>query len=307
MATRFPEWIRRGWASGQDFNDTKKLLHGLRLNTVCQSAKCPNIAECWGAKTATFMIMGNVCTRDCRFCSVSHGEPGLAGHDEPNRVAEAVQRLGLRHAVITSVTRDDLKDGGAKHFADTVEAIRNLNKATTTEVLTPDFGRSRASVETVMHARPTVFGHNIETVRRLYSELRGHKASYDAGLDVLRFSAEHSAANHSKTIIKSSLMLGFGETEDEVKETLGHLLDCGCAAVYMGQYLRPAKNKYEVVEFIHPDQFEILEETAYKMGFRFAVAGPFVRSSYKAGRLLEAFSRTEAISYSREERLCCTK
>ena len=282
---RFPEWIRRPWASGDAFSSTKELLESLRLNTVCESARCPNLGECWQKRTATFMILGNLCSRNCRYCSVPSGNPaGQIDHDEPERIAQAATALGIRHVVITSVTRDDLEDGGAAHFARTIRAVRGSNPESTIEVLTPDFQGSGQSVEIVLEAGPDVFGHNIETVRRLYPILRGTRCSYDTGLGVLSAASRMGA----EAVLKSALMLGHGETEDEVIETLRDLRSAGCEAVALGQYLRPGRRQTEVVEFIHPEQFRQYEREAYALGFRFAVAGPFVRSSYHSEEMMRA-------------------
>lgn len=284
MNQRFPEWIRRPWASGQDFSYTKELVEGLHLHTVCQSARCPNMAECWQRRTATLMVLGNSCTRNCRYCSVPSGKPEEVEFDEPARVAEAVRKMGLRHAVITSVTRDDLADGGARHIADTVRAIRRSNPGTTIEVLVPDFLGDTAAVDAVLESRPDVFGHNIETVERLYSTIRGKRCSYRTALGVLR----HAAESPLRTLVKSALMVGHGEKHEEVKQTLLDLLNAGCDAVCIGQYLRPTTKQREVVEYISPAQFAEYENLAYALGFGFAVAGPFVRSSYRSEELFTA-------------------
>ena len=284
MTTRFPDWIRRNWASGEDFEYTKGLVSGLELHTVCQSAHCPNLGECWRRRTATFMILGNLCTRNCRYCSVPSGRPhGEVDADEPDHVAHAVAEMGVRHAVITSVTRDDLPDGGAAHFAATVNAIHEQRPETSVELLTPDFLGDEGAITTVLESRPHVFGHNIETVRRLYSDLRGKRYSYDLGLGVLRSVAAHP----SPVIIKSAFMVGHGETADEVRETLLDLLDAGCEVVSIGQYLRPTRKQREVVDFVHPDQLQAYESMAYDLGFKFAVAGPFVRSSYRSEEVMD--------------------
>ena len=284
MTARFPQWIRRPWASGQDFVFTKDLVEGLELHTVCQSARCPNMAECWQKRTATLMILGNSCTRNCRYCSVPSGKPGPVETNEPRRVAEAVRKMGLRHAVITSVTRDDMPDGGAAHIAETVCSIRALNANTTIEVLVPDFLGDAAAVETVLTARPDVFGHNIETVERLYPIVRGKRCTYRTALEVLRMAAEWEPG----VIVKSALMVGHGETEDEIKQTLHDLLDAGCEAVCIGQYLRPTLKQREVEGYVTPEKFKEYQEYAYAIGFGFAVAGPFVRSSYRSEELMEA-------------------
>ncbi|MBI4557976.1 MAG: lipoyl synthase, partial [Candidatus Hydrogenedentes bacterium] len=254
------------------------------LHTVCQSAHCPNIGECWQRRTATVMILGNTCTRNCRYCSVPSGKPGTLDPEEPQHVAEAIQRMGLRHAVITSVTRDDLADGGTGHFAETVRWVRILNPDTTVEVLTPDFNGNCEQICTVAETEPEVFGHNIETVGRLYPVLRGCRYSYHIALQVLKTVSDLGLPS----IVKSAIMVGHGETQDEVKQTLEDLLEVGCEAVNIGQYLRPTQRQREVVGYVHPEQFELYEELAYQLGFRFALAGPFVRSSYRSEEIMSA-------------------
>lgn len=284
MSKQFPEWIRRTWGSGKAFSQTKVLLEDLGLHTVCQSARCPNIGDCWRRHTATVMILGNVCTRNCAFCSVRHGVPGPLDGREPGRVAEAVRRMNLKHTVITSVTRDDLPDGGAEHFAATVRAVRDRNPGTTVEVLVPDFKGDVAAIRTVVDAEPEVFGHNIETVSRLYPVLRDGRYRYERALEILRTAASLG----SDVVIKSAFMVGHGETPAEVRDTLEDLLETGCRAVSIGQYLRPTKSQRAVVEFIRPEQFEEYEALAYSLGFAFAVAAPFVRSSYRSEAALAA-------------------
>jgi lipoic acid synthetase len=280
---RFPEWIRRPWASGQDFSFTKELVEGLELHTVCQSARCPNMAECWQKRTATLMILGNTCTRSCRFCSVPGGKPEDVDAAEPEHVAEAIAKMKLKHAVITSVTRDDLPDGGAGHIAETIQAIRRLSPITTVEVLTPDFMGDLDAVDIVIEARPDVFGHNIETVQRLYAVIRGKRCTYEEALGVLG----HAAGRAHGPIVKSAMMVGHGESPEEVEQTLRDLLDAGCEAVCIGQYLRPGGKQREVAEYVTPEQFTAYEALAYELGFAFAVAGPFVRSSYRSEELME--------------------
>jgi lipoic acid synthetase len=293
----FPEWIRRGWASGQNVEDTRDLVKDLNLHTVCQSANCPNLGDCWKRRTATFMILGNLCTRNCRYCSVPSGKPdGTVDAEEPLNVAKAVQSMGIKHAVITSVTRDDLSDGGAQHFVETIQACRELNPDTTIELLTPDFLGDEAAIQTVVEARPEVFGHNIETVERLYPTLRGRRYAYDLGLSVLRAVAQHPMP----TLVKSAFMVGHGESEQEVRQTLQDLLEAGCDAVSIGQYLRPSRKQRKVEEFVHPDQLTRYEEMAYELGFQFAVAGPFVRSSYRSEELVEQEFAQERIRAARE-------
>ena len=287
MASPFPSWIKRQWASGPDAALTKSLISELGLHTVCQSAHCPNQGECWKRRVATFMILGNVCTRNCAFCSVKSGGGLAPDPAEPAHIAEAVKRLGIKHAVVTSVTRDDLPDGGAGHFAETIQAIRVVNPATTIEVLTPDFRGDAAAIKTVLDARPEVFGHNIETVERLYGMLRHRKLTYRQALEVL----STAASMGTEVVVKSALMAGHGETPDEVHRTLADLRDVGCEAVAIGQYLRPTPKQRRVVEFVSPEQFEEYEALAYRLGFRFAVAGPFVRSSYRSDELMESHGR----------------
>ncbi|HNV21082.1 MAG TPA: lipoyl synthase [Candidatus Hydrogenedentes bacterium] len=283
MGSPFPDWIKRQWASGENSEFTKSIVSRLGLHTVCQSARCPNQGECWKRRTATFMILGNVCTRNCAFCSVKSGRPEALDPDEPARVAEAVRELGIKHAVITSVTRDDLPDGGAAHFARTVEAVRAANPGTTVEVLVPDFLGDEAPVRTVLASVPEVFGHNIETVERLYDALRRRKITFRDALRVL----ETAAAHHSGSIVKSALMVGHGEEPAEVRATLRDLLAAGCEAVAIGQYLRPTPKQRRVTAFVPPEQFKEYEVLAYQLGFKFAIAGPFVRSSYRSEELLQ--------------------
>jgi lipoic acid synthetase len=284
MKTSFPEWIRRNWASGENVQYTKDLVRDLELHTVCQSARCPNMHECWGRRTATLMLLGNLCTRNCRYCSVPSGRPaGEVDPEEPAHVAEAVRRMGLRHVVLTSVTRDDLPDGGAGHFAATIAAIRRVAPGTTIEILVPDFQGQPGAIRTVLAAGAEVFSHNIETVRRLHPTLRGPQVPYDVALDALRQGARYTP----RPIVKSALMVGHGETPEEVRETLADLLEAGCDAVSIGQYLRPSKKQREVAEFVPQERFTEYEQWAYAMGFRFAVAGPFVRSSYRSDEMMD--------------------
>ena len=281
---RFPEWIRRQWPSGEAHQEVKALLEGLNLHTVCQSAHCPNQGECWSRRTATFLVLGNVCTRHCAFCGVPHGDPLPVDAGEPENVAEAVARLGIKHVVITSVTRDDLVDGGAEHMSRTVTAIRQKSGETTVEVLVPDFCGDPAAVATVLASGPEVFGHNIETVERLHPQLRDRRYSYRRSLDVLQV----ARGLRPDGFVKSAFMLGCGESEADVLGTLSDLRSAGCDAVTMGQYLRPGPGNGPVAAFVTPEQFNVYERAAREMGFLFAVAGPFVRSSYRSGDLLAA-------------------
>lgn len=297
-APRFPEWIRRPWPSGGSFEEVKQLLSGLELSSVCQSAHCPNQSECWGRGTATFMVMGNVCTRHCTYCSVNSGKPAGLDADEPAKVGEAVRRLNLAHVVLTSVTRDDLPDGGAGHIARVVQAVRDARADATIELLVQDFCGDAAALRTVVGSAPEIFSHNIETVRRLHAGMRDRRFTYDGALDVLRRAAEWRGGFG---FVKSAFMLGCGETEEDIDATLADLRAAGCHAVSIGQYLQPTPKHRAVERFVHPDEFAAIEQRAFDMGFLFAVAGPFVRSSYKSEALLAApgaaarLSRVEAL------------
>ncbi len=281
---RLPKWLKRQVPKGNSNHKTAKLLEELRLETVCDNAKCPNRMECYSQQTATFMILGNVCTRPCSFCAVSRGRPEALEADEPERVAEAALRLGLKHVVITSVTRDDLPDGGAEHFYQCVLAVRERTGAAV-EVLTPDFVKCKSALDRVIASEPEVFNHNAETVPRLYRRVRGPKSDYQWTLDLLRRVKEVNP----KIKTKSGLMLGLGETQEEVFEVLSDLLDAGCDFLTLGQYLQPAQDKYmKVVRYITPEEFQFYGKKAEAMGFRKVASGPFVRSSYHARDMAEA-------------------
>lgn len=280
---RLPDWLRKDQNAGTALHDMKSGLRRRGLHTVCEEARCPNKGECFKRGTATFLIMGNVCTRSCGFCSVRSGVPGPLDADEPSRVAQQVREMGLKHAVVTSVTRDDLPDGGAEHFSRTICEIRKLSPGTTIEVLTPDFDGREADIRTVCDARPHVFNHNVETVERLTPGIR-NKASYRRSLEVLRM-ARHSANDESRKI-KSGIMVGLGETEEEVIRTLMDLKNAGCDIVTIGQYLRPTKGSLPVKEYVHPDIFKKYELMGAKIGIKHMFCGPFVRSSYMAERVL---------------------
>jgi lipoic acid synthetase len=256
------------------------LLSELELNTVCREAHCPNVGECFARGTATFMILGDVCTRDCAFCAVCSGQPRPVDPEEPHRVAEAARRLGLRHVVVTSVTRDDLPDGGSRQFAETVLAIRRRAEAAV-EVLTPDFQGQTEDVDRVLDAGPRVFNHNVETVPRLYPAVRP-QADYRRSLGVLARAATRRTAD---CLTKSGLMVGLGEREDEVLAVLRDLREAGCQALTIGQYLAPSPAHHPVVEFVTPEQFEGLAAQARELGFAAVASGPFVRSSYGAAEL----------------------
>ncbi|MBI2435794.1 MAG: lipoyl synthase [Candidatus Hydrogenedentes bacterium] len=280
----FPAWIRRAWPSGAAFAEVKALLSGLELHTVCQSAHCPNHSECWGRRTATLMVLGNVCSRHCTYCAVHSGKPEALDQAEPDKVAEAVARLGLKHTVITSVTRDDLPDGGADHIGRCIEAIKERCPETTIEVLVQDFNGDRAAIARVLAAGAEVFSHNIETVERLHPRMRDRRFSYRGSLQVLKTARELAP----ERILKSALMLGCGETEADIVACLKDLLEHDCDAVSLGQYLQPTPKHHEVVSFLPPEEFQRYERIAYDLGFNFAVAGPFVRSSYRSEELLDA-------------------
>lgn len=283
--TQFPDWIRRRWPSGKTFEATRNIIDGCTLNTVCVSARCPNIGECYADRHATFLILGQACTRLCGFCSVQHGNPAPVVEDEPERVASAAAEMGLEHIVVTSVTRDDLTDGGAEQFARTVTAVRETIPTATVEVLTPDFSGDPEHIETVVNAGPDVFGHNVETVPRLTPSIRSG-AEYHRSLDVLR--AATRADSTKKLVIKSGLMVGMGERYEEVIGVLSDLRDAGCAIVTIGQYLRPSREQVDVHEFVPPELFEKYREEGLNMGFAYVSSGPFVRSSYRAREMLRA-------------------
>ncbi|HEX5269835.1 MAG TPA: lipoyl synthase [Gemmataceae bacterium] len=279
-ARRLPSWLKRNLPHGNENFFTQALLDELRLETVCENARCPNRPECYSRRTATFMILGNVCTRPCGFCSVHKGEPEALEADEPERVAEAAYRLGLRHVVITSVTRDDLPDGGADHFARCVLAVRARTGAAV-EVLTPDFQGDTSAIDRVLGARPEVYNHNMETVPRLYKKARG-RADYRRSLDLLA----HVKSRAPETVTKSGLMLGLGETTDELLDVLADLRAVSCDTLTLGQYLAPTLKHIPVARFVPPDEFDALAALARTMGFKKVVAGPFVRSSYHADEMV---------------------
>lgn len=282
---RLPKWLKRQVPKGNALSQTAKLLDELKLETVCDNAKCPNRMECYSQQTATFMILGNTCTRPCGFCAVGRGRPEELEMDEPARVAEAAARLGLKHVVITSVTRDDLPDGGADHFYQCVTAVRERTGASV-EVLTPDFVHNKPALDRVVEAAPEVFNHNTETVPRLYRRVRGPKSDYRWTLGLLKRVKELNP--EIKT--KSGLMLGLGETHEELLEVFSDLLDVGCDFLTIGQYLQPSLDRYlPVVRYISPEEFAVLGAQAKSMGFKKVASGPFVRSSYHARDMAESF------------------
>jgi lipoic acid synthetase len=275
---RLPEWLRIRLPTTESFARTRSLLDELKLHTVCESARCPNHFECWSKGTATFMIAGDRCTRACGFCAVTTAKPFALEADEPQRVAEATHRMRLRHVVITAVARDDLRDGGANHFRRTIEAVRALNPGIVIEVLVPDFNDSDTAINEVLSVRPHIFNHNLETVRRLTPSVRS-RATYDRSLSVL----QKAKANGGDAIhTKSGIMLGLGETEEELFTALTDLRSVGCDILTLGQYLQPSLNHLPVKEFVTPEKFQEYGERAREMGFVHVASGPMVRSSYHA-------------------------
>ena len=285
---RKPDWLRVRLVSGGRFADVQRTVQQHRLATVCEESMCPNIGECWNAGTATIMLMGHVCTRACRFCAVDTGNPrGWLDAGEPDNAARSVEIMGLKYVVLTSVDRDDLPDGGAAHYADCVRAIKVRNPGTAVEALTPDFAGDLAAVTTVVNSGVAVFAHNLETVRRLTPEVRDPRAGYDQSLQVLAHAGAIARATDRKVLIKSSLMLGLGETANEVAQAMDDLRGAGVDLLTLGQYLRPTGNHLPVRQFVHPDEFAACRQRGLDKGFVEVVAGPLVRSSYRAERALE--------------------
>ena len=277
---RKPHWLRIKVKYTDNMKRVSRIIHGLNLHTVCEEARCPNIYDCWNSGTTTFMILGDICTRNCRFCSVKKGNPnGYIDHLEPFRVALAVKLLDLKYVVITSVDRDDLDDGGASIYAETIRIVKKLNPQVLVEVLIPDFNGNLDSLKKVLDERPSVVGHNIETVRRITPLVRDRRASYNLSLKVLKMVKEINP----KIYTKSGIMVGLGETISEVIETLRDLRKVNVDIVTIGQYLMPSPKHYPVAEYISPDVFKMLEKTAYALGFLYVASGPRVRSSYLAG------------------------
>ena len=277
---RLPAWLKRPLPAGNENFFTHSLLRELGLETVCENARCPNRPECYSRRTATFMILGNVCTRPCGFCSVPRGVPEELEADEPDRVAEAALRLGLKHCVITSVTRDDLADGGADHFYRCILAVRRRTGAVV-EVLTPDFLGDKTAIERVLKAEPEVYNHNMETVPRFYKKVRG-RAEYQRSLDLLA----HVKKCKPQIVTKSGLMLGLGETTEELLDTLADLRSVGCDTLTLGQYLTPTLKHIPVARYLPPEEFDALAVLARSLGFRKVASGPFVRSSYHADEMV---------------------
>ncbi len=281
-ARRLPPWLKRPLPVGNENFFTQSLLDELGLETVCENARCPNRPECYSRRTATFMVMGNICTRPCGFCSVPRGEPDVLADDEPERVAEAAFRLGLKHVVITSVTRDDLPDGGADHFYRCVTSVRARTGAAV-EVLTPDFLGDKNAIDRVIEAQPEVFNHNTETVPRFYKKVRG-RADYQRSLDLLT----HVKRSAPQITTKTGLMLGLGETREELLETLADIRRTGCDMLTLGQYLTPTLKHVPVARYLPPAEFDELKVLAKMLGFAHVASGPYVRSSYHADEMIHA-------------------
>ena len=279
---RKPPWLKKRIPTFQDIQKVKSILEQTDLHTVCEEARCPNLGECFSGGTSTFLILGRICTRNCSFCAVEHGVPGLPDATEPQKVAQAVQKMGLQYVVITSVTRDDLVDGGASLFVKTIQAIRALGPKIKIEVLIPDFQGDPTSLEMVLKEGPDVLNHNIETIARLYSEVRP-QADYKRSLGLLKKSKEL----YSEIFTKSGFMFGLGETHREVLELLRDLREVGCDFLTIGQYLQPRPDRLPVVRFIPPGEFEEYKRIGEEMGFRAIASGPFVRSSFHASQMFE--------------------
>jgi lipoic acid synthetase len=275
---KLPTWLRKPQPAGKNYNTTSGVLSSLELETICINARCPNRGECWSKGTATVLILGKICTRGCKFCSVSKGKPLLPEHEEPEKLAQMAKRMNLKYLVITSVNRDDLPDGGAEHFRDCIKAVRAELPNIKFEILTGDFRNcQQLAIETLKDALPFVFGHNIETVPRLYTKAR-HGADYKLSLNLLRLAKDY----YKDVVTKSSIMLGLGETDDEVEQALRDLRDVGCDRITIGQYLKPSKDCLEVVEYIKPEKFEFWKQRAAQIGFEWVISSPFARSSYLA-------------------------
>jgi lipoyl synthase len=272
---RKPDWLKIKIPSGKEYVQVKDIVNRHKLHTICTSGLCPNMADCWGRGTATFMILGDICTRSCKFCATKTGKPLIPDHEEPFNLAESIRLMKLKHCVITSVDRDDLQDGGAGHWATTIREIKKQNPATTIEALIPDFGGNQQHIQKVIDACPEVISHNLETVRRLTPQVRS-AAQYDRSLEVIRQIAA------SGVTAKSGIMAGLGETDEEVIETMQDLIDAGCSVMTIGQYLQPTKTHLPVAEYVHPQRFAAWKKVGMEMGFRFMESEPLVRSSYHA-------------------------
>ena len=280
MRNRLPDYLKRPIIDTDKTRTVRRILKSKCLNTVCENARCPNKNECYTKNTATFLIMGNNCTRNCRYCNITCSKPEKLDKNEPPHIAQAVKDLGLKYAVITSVTRDDLPDGGAEHFANCICEIRKISPDIKIEILTPDFKRNKNSLDTIIKAHPDVFNHNIETVRKIFKTARP-QGNYDCSLDVLKY-----VKDNSNIITKSGLMIGLGETFEDIEETLVDLKSAGCDIVTIGQYIQPSKVHLEVSKYYTPDEYEKLKLLAEKAGIKHYQIGPLVRSSYRASELL---------------------
>lgn len=277
---RKPSWLKIKLPKGTNFKQVKKIVRDHHLHTICTSGKCPNMGECWAAGTATLMILGDICTRSCKFCATQTGKPLPPDEQEPANVAESIKLMGLKHAVLTSVDRDDLSDKGAGHWAKTIDEIKRVNPTLTMEVLIPDFDGEPALVQKVIDAKPDIISHNLETVRRLTPQVRS-RAKYEVSLNVLSIIAQ------SGITAKSGIMLGLGETREEILETMDGLLGVGCKVLTIGQYLQPTKMNLPVQKYVHPDVFEEYRKIGLEKGFRFVESAPLVRSSYHAEKHVE--------------------
>ncbi len=273
MKVKKPDWLRVKLPIGEDYKHVRNLVDTHKLHTICESGNCPNMGECWGEGTATFMILGNICTRSCGFCAVATGRPEAIDWDEPQRVAEAINLMKVKHAVVTSVDRDEIKDGGSIIWYNTIKAIKALNPATTLETLIPDFKAEAENIQRIIDASPEVVSHNIETVERLTRKVR-IQAKYWRSMETLRI------LKHGGMRTKSGIMLGLGEAKEEVVQTMQDLRDSHVDVITIGQYLQPSKKHLQVQRFVHPDEFKELREIGYKMGFDYVESGPLVRSSY---------------------------
>ena len=281
-----PDWLKVRHRGGLDFTEVEELLDRLNLHTVCEEAACPNKGECFNRRTATFMILGRVCTRACTFCNVTGGKPDIVDPAEPGNISEAVKELRLKHVVITSVTRDDLPDGGASHFSDVIRSIRDNSGEVVIEVLIPDFQGSEESLKLVANAGPDIINHNVETIPSLYPEVRP-QAHYKRSLELLSRVKSYSNSIYTK----SGIMLGLGETEPSVIEVFRDLLEAGCDFLTVGQYMPPSKKHHPVIEWIRPEQFEYLRKTALSLGFKYVSSAPLVRSSYLADDAIKSIRR----------------
>lgn len=285
-----PEWLKQRVPNQETLKKMEKMLRGLSLNTVCEGANCPNMGKCFENKTATFMIMGSICTRGCKFCAVEGGEPKILDPEEPFHVAEASKQLGLKHIVVTSVTRDDLQDGGAEHFAKTVTEIRKLNPNSTIELLIPDLMGNWDALKIIVESGPDIINHNVETIPSLYKKVRP-QAIYKRSLELLK----QVKIFDSNIFTKSGLMLGLGESDEEVIGVMKDLVDIDCDILTLGQYLRPSTKHVSIHKYIHPDKFEELKNIALGKGFKYVASGPMVRSSYKAFDGMEQLKNEEVL------------